>query len=67
MGRELKYYFAPFAAPANVLACVEGRRGEGPGYDAPEWTNYKTFPYGNLNYEHVFCKASRGAPRLVRG
>ena len=47
MGRGLKYYFAPFAAPANALACVEGRRGKGSRFDAPHFTNYKNFPYGN--------------------
>ena len=60
MGRGLKYYFAPFAAPANALACVEGRRGKGSGKIAPLTDNLENFPNGNLNYENVFCKASRG-------
>jgi hypothetical protein len=47
MGRGLKYYFAPFAAPANVLACVEGSRGKGSSFESPQITNYKNFPYGN--------------------
>ncbi len=29
MGRRLTYYFAPFADPANVSACVNGKRGKG--------------------------------------
>jgi len=64
MARGLKYYFAPFATPANASARKEGRRGAGPSYNAPVTRN---FPYGNQNYEHVICKASRGPPRLVRG
>jgi hypothetical protein len=36
MERGLKYYFAPFAAPANVIACMEGRRGKGSSIDAPQ-------------------------------
>lgn len=38
MGRGLKYYFAPFVAPANVFACVEGRRGKGSNDIAPRLT-----------------------------
>ena len=64
MAGGLKYYFAPFAIPANASARQEGRRGAGFSNIAPDYTN---FPYGNQNYEHVFCKASRGSPRLVRG
>jgi len=67
MGRGLKYYFAPFATPANARVRVEGRRGKGSSYSASRLTIDKTFPYGNQNYEYVFCKASRGSPRLVRG
>ncbi len=47
MGRGLKYYFAPFAAPANVLACVEGSWDKGSSVEPPKSTNYKNFPYGN--------------------
>jgi|GEM_PF-2788649 len=64
MALGLKYYFAPFATSANALACLEGRRGRGLSVIVP---NYKNFPNGIQNYEHVFCKASRGSPRLVRG
>ena len=54
MGRGVKYYFAPFAAPANVFACVEGRRGKGLSNSAPELTIYKNFPYGNQKVMNTF-------------
>jgi len=47
MGRGLKYYFAPFVAPVNALACVEGRRDKGSRFYALQIMNFKNFPYGN--------------------
>jgi len=42
MGPGLKYYFAPFAAPANVSACVEGRRGKGQSYGPRTTSHFPT-------------------------
>ena len=42
MGRGLKYYFAPFAASANVLSCVAGNRGKGDSYSAPKTSYFPT-------------------------
>ena len=40
MARGLKYYFAPFATPANASAREEGRRGAGPSNNAPVYTTF---------------------------
>jgi hypothetical protein len=43
MALELKYYFAPFAVPANVRACVEA-----------DWARVRATTSPNIGFTRLF-------------